>query len=117
MNIPPDIWMVLVMAIACVFCWYIYPHSPEKPNKFQKYAAIFWILFKRTVCLTAVIGCIELCYIVLSSSETALFKVKSIAICLASAIGFSYVGVIGISRGESNIGLYKKVKEKYGIRW
>ena len=118
----PFLFLILLVATTCcLFCWYVSPTRRSTPGKIQKVLARTWILFRRLICFTGAAFCLLVIYIILISDESIGHRILSSLIVLALSIFFVYVGVIGQGWNQNSLtddfSLYKKVKEKYGIRW
>lgn len=110
--------ILTVIAIACLFVWYIYPDRASSPSVLRKYMAIFWVVLRRIVCFSAAALGLFIIYIVLTSNEEITLKlIFTLVISLVLLSGFVFIGIVGFAKDESMLDLYKRIKKKYGLRW
>ena len=113
--------ILLVVAACCLFCWYLSPTRLPTPSKIQKILAKTWILFRRLICFTGAGFGLLVIYIMLVSDESLGYRILSSLAVLVLSVFFVYVGVVGQGWNQYSLNddfsLYKKIKEKYGIRW
>ena len=117
------LWLkiLFVIAVCGLFFWYIAPDRRNTPSKMQSLVAKTWIIIRRLISFTGACFGVLVIYIIWTSTESIGYKLLSSFVVLAMSFFFIYVGVIGqgwVQHSFSDdLNLYKKVKEKYGIRW
>jgi hypothetical protein len=110
--------ILVVVAVACLFVWYISPDRSSSPSMLRKFVAISWIVFRRIVCFSGAIFGIFAIYVVwISNGETTIEKIFTSLIVFVMSGYFVYIGIVGFAKFENEINLYKRIKKKYGIRW
>lgn len=118
---PLWFWLILTLLIACIFCWFISPHTNIKIKKLQKIVALTWILFRRIVSFAVVIFGMLCIYILWKGTGSITNKIFGTAMLLCISGFFIYVGILGQGWNQygirDDLSLYKKTKQKYGTRW
>ena len=118
---PLWLTILLVIAISSLFCWYIAPDRRKNPSKIQSLVAKTWIIIRRIISFSGAIFCVFIIYIIWVSAESVGYKLLNSLVVLAMSFFFIYVGVVGQGWAQysfdDDLSLYKKIKEKYGIRW
>jgi len=116
-NIPLWFWILVVVSLACFFCYYISPDRKGEPSKTQKVVATIWIIVRRIISFTGAAFCLFVAYIIWGTSESIF---GSLAFILLSVF-FTYVGIVGQGWNQygfrDDLTLYNKIKKKYGLRW
>jgi len=109
--------LLAVVTVACLFTWYISPDRNSSPSRIRKFVAISWVVFRRIVSFFGAIFGLFISYSMWTSSEEITdTKIYTTLILIILSAGFVFIGIVGISRYESSIVLYKKIKKKYGMR-
>lgn len=118
---PPWFWIILVISTCCLFCWYISPNRQKKPSKIQNVIAKTWIMLRRFICFSGAAFALFTIYILWGMTESMQYKLTGSILIIFLSIFFVYVGIVGQGWLQYSISddlsLYKKIKEKYGIRW
>ncbi|MFT5708725.1 MAG: hypothetical protein ACI9ES_003029 [Oceanospirillaceae bacterium] len=118
---PLWLWLLLVVSMACLFCWYISPSRNSKSTKGQRIVALTWILFRRIISFIAAIFGVFVIYILCKSTGSITEKIFGSVMITCLSVFFIYVGVVGQGWNQNalsdDLSLYAKVKKKYGIRW
>ena len=110
--------ILVIIAVACFFVWYISPDRDSSPSRLRKSVAITWIFFRRLVSFTgAALGLFIIYTMWTSSGESQIVKVFTSLMLFVISGCFVFIGVVGIAKFESTLNLYKRVKKKYKIRW
>lgn len=120
-EMPAWLTILPVITASCLFCWYIAPDRRSTPGKLQNLVARIWILLRRLISFSGVCVGALIIYVIWTSTESIGYKLISSLVVLAISFFFIYVGIVGQGWYQyafsDDVNLYKKVKEKYGIRW
>lgn len=118
---PPWLTILTVLIGAGLFIWYISPEKICTPSKIQSVVAKTWIILRRIISFSGACFGIFIIYVIWTSSESIGYKLLSSLAVTAMSTFFIYVGIVGQGwvrhSFNDDLSLYKKVKEKYGIRW
>jgi len=120
-HVPPWFWIIVVISTCSLFCWYISPERQNKPSKVQIVIAKTWIILRRLICFSGSAFGLFTLYILWEMAESIEYKLTGSIIIIFLSIFFAYVGIVGQGWYQYSISddfrLYKKIKDKYGIRW
>ena len=119
-----ELIIILLFLLSGVFVWYVSPDRRENPTRIQTFIAKLWIVIRRVISFTGAGFCVFASYIYWNSGvgiENKITGIIIIIILLLLAIFFIYVGIFGQGWNQysfkDDLKLYKKIKEKYKIRW
>ena len=117
------LWLTILFVIAggCLFCWYIAPDRSNAPSRMQSFVAKAWIITRRLISFSGACFGAFVIYMIWTSAESIGYKLLSSLVVLVMSLFFVYVGIVGQGWVQysfsDDVSLYKKIKEKYGIRW
>ena len=117
------LWLTILFVVtgSCLFCWYIAPERRNTPSKVQSLVAKTWIIFRRLISFSGACFGVLVIYVIWASTESIGYKLLSSLVVVAMSFYFIYVGIVGQGWVQysfsDDVNLYKKIKEKYGIRW
>jgi len=118
---PPWFWIILVISSCSLFCWYLSPERKNKPSKVQALIAKTWIILRRFICFSGAAFALFTLYILWGITKSIEYKLTGSIIVIFLSAFFVYVGIVGQGWYQysmsDDLRLYRKIKEKYGIRW
>jgi hypothetical protein len=119
---PVWLGILLVAAICCLFCWYLSPDRVASPSLMQRIVAKTWIVIRRIISFSGAAFCILVIYVLWTSMDYSfVYKLLASLGILMTSFFFVYVGIVGQGWVQydfrDDLSLYKKIKEKYNLRW